>query len=191
VSALLTPTSGEPGPDACRDSTAQARRGCAVRRLRAASSCSNDSASASMLITADELVGFCRKPANIRADQPRQLTGGGLATNIGRRRARGLHARGVLRAMGVAPSPQPPPKSSILASAASFGHGTEMRLGSGSRRCRLAQHGGQSWAMSSTIFCYSPVWHYSSRGLSSRPRACSSDAAPLLRDAPRAVCAST
>ena len=50
---------------------------------------------------------------------------------------------------------------------------------------------GQSWATSSTIFCCSPVWHYSSRGLSSRPRACSSDAAPLLSDAPRAVCAST
>ncbi len=50
---------------------------------------------------------------------------------------------------------------------------------------------GQSWATSSTIFCCSPVWRYSSRGLSSRPRACSSDAAPLLSDAPRAVCAST
>ena len=61
----------------------------------------------------------------------------------------------------------------------------------GASRCRLAQHGGQSWATSSTTFCCSPVWHYSSRGLSSRPRACSSDAAPLLSDAPRAVCAST
>ena len=34
-------------------------------------------------ITADELVGICDRPANIRADQPRQLTGGGLATTIG------------------------------------------------------------------------------------------------------------
>ena len=42
----------------------------------------------------------------------------------------------------VAPSPQRPPKSSILAGAASFGHGTGMRLGSGASRCRLAQHGG-------------------------------------------------
>jgi len=50
-----------------------------------------------------------------------------------------------------------------------------------------AARGGQSWATSSTIFCCSPVWHYSSRGLSSRPRACSSDAATLLSDAPRAV----
>ena len=33
--------------------------------------------------------------------------------------------------IGVAPSPQRPPKSSILTGAASFGHGTEMRLGSG------------------------------------------------------------
>ena len=40
-----------------------------------------------------------------------------------------------LWAIGVAPSPQRPPKSSILTGAASFGHGTEMRLGSGSRRC--------------------------------------------------------
>ena len=96
-----------------------------------------------------------------------------------------------LWAISVAPSPQRPPKSSILAGAASFDHGMGMRLGSGARRCRLAQHGGRSWATSSTIFCCSPVWHYSSRGLSSRPRACSSDAAPLLSDAPRAVCAST
>ena len=35
---------------------------------------------------------------------------------------------------------------------------------------------GQSWATSSTTFCCSRVWHYSSRGLSSRPRAFSSDA---------------
>ena len=36
-----------------------------------------------------------------------------------------------LWAISVAPSPQRPPKSSILAGAASFGHGTGMRLGSG------------------------------------------------------------
>ena len=47
-----------------------------------------------------------------------------------------------LWAIGVAPSPQRPPKSSILTGAASFGHGMGMRLGSGSSRCRLAQHGG-------------------------------------------------
>jgi hypothetical protein len=90
-------------------------------------------------------------------------------------------------AISVAPSPQRSPKLSTLAGAASFGHGTGMRLGSEAIRCLR----GQSWATSSTIFCCSPVWHYSSRGLSSRPRACSSDAAPLLSDAPRAVCAST
>ena len=37
--------------------------------------------------------------------------------------------------ISVAPSPQRPTKSSILAGAASFGHGTEMRLGSGASRC--------------------------------------------------------
>ena len=37
------------------------------------------------------------------------------------------HSMGII----VAPSPQRPPKSSILAGAASFGHGTGMRLGSG------------------------------------------------------------
>ena len=47
-----------------------------------------------------------------------------------------------LWAISVAPSPQRPPKSSILAGDASFGHGTGMRLGSGASRCRLAQHGG-------------------------------------------------
>ena len=36
-----------------------------------------------------------------------------------------------LWAISVAPSPQRPPKSSILAGAASFGHGMGMRLGSG------------------------------------------------------------
>ena len=38
-----------------------------------------------------------------------------------------------LWAISVAPSPQRPPKSSILAGAASFGHGTGMRLGSGAK----------------------------------------------------------
>ena len=94
-------------------------------------------------------------------------------------------------AISVAPSPQRQPKSSILAGAASFGHGTGMRLGSGAKPLPFGAARGQSWATSSTIFCCSPVWHYSSRELSSRPRACSSDAAPLLSDAPRAVCAST
>ena len=47
-----------------------------------------------------------------------------------------------LWAIGVAPSPQRPPCQSILTGAASFGHGMGMRLGSGSRRCRSAQHGG-------------------------------------------------
>ena len=36
-----------------------------------------------------------------------------------------------LWAIGVAPSPQRPPKSSILTGAASFGHGMGRRLGSG------------------------------------------------------------
>jgi len=46
-----------------------------------------------------------------------------------------------LWAISVAPSPQRPPKSSFLAGAASFGHGTGDALG-GASRCRLAQHGG-------------------------------------------------
>jgi hypothetical protein len=41
----------------------------------------------------------------------------------------------------VAPSPRRPPKSSILAGAASFGHGTGMRLGSEASRCRLRSTG--------------------------------------------------
>ena len=44
-------------------------------------------------------------------------------------------------AISVAPSPQRPPKSSILAGAASFGHGTGMRLGSGAIRCRWRSTG--------------------------------------------------
>jgi ABC-type uncharacterized transport system substrate-binding protein len=46
-------------------------------------------------------------------------------------------------------------------------------------------------AFAALVRCCSPVWRYSSRGLFSRPRACSSDAATLLSDAPRALCAST
>ena len=66
-------------------------------------------------------------------DQPRQLTDGGLATTIGRgERAWGAGlVRRFYGAISVAPSPQRPPKSLTLAGAASFGHGTEMRLGSG------------------------------------------------------------
>ena len=45
-------------------------------------------------------------------------------------------------AIGVAPSPQWPPKSSILAGAASFGHGTEMRLGSGQAAAVWRSTGG-------------------------------------------------
>ena len=44
-------------------------------------------------------------------------------------------------AISVAPSPQRPPKSSILAGVASFGHGTGMRLGSGAIRCRWRSTG--------------------------------------------------
>ena len=89
-------------------------------------------------------VGTGRRPVGRRADQPRQLVGGGLATTIGRgERAWGAGlVRRFYGAISVAPSPQRPPKSLTLAGAASFGHGTEMRLGSGASRCRLAQHGG-------------------------------------------------
>ena len=57
-----------------------------------------------------------------------------------------------------------------------FGHGMVMCLGSGKP---LAYGGarGASWPTSSTTFCYFPVWQHSSRGLSSRPRVCLSDAA--------------
>ena len=56
-----------------------------------------------------------------------------IATDQGRQTTRGS-PQGRTRflwAISVAPSPQRPPKSSILAGAASFGHGREMRLGSG------------------------------------------------------------
>ena len=94
-------------------------------------------------------------------------------------------------AISVAPSPQRPPSSSILAGAATFWSRYGDALGVGGKPLPFGAARGQSWATSSTTFCCSPVWHYSSRGLSSRPRACSSDAAPLLSDAPRAVRAST
>ena len=65
-----------------------------------------------------------------------------------------------------------------------FGHGMWMCLGRGKPLPSGAAR-GQSWATSSTTFCCSPVWHYSSRGLYSRPRAFSPDAtlclAKLLR----------
>ena len=57
-----------------------------------------------------------------------------------------------------------------------FSHGMVMCLGSGKP---LAYGGarGASWPTSSMTFCYFPVWQHSSRGLSSRPRVCLSDAA--------------
>jgi len=66
-----------------------------------------------------------------------------------------------------------------------FGHGTGSAWGRGQpaavwRSIRGAIMGQKS----STMFCCSPGWHYSSRGCPRCREPCSSDCTPLLSDAP-------
>jgi hypothetical protein len=77
-------------------------------------------------------------------------------------RAWGRRPRGVW-AISVAPSPQRPPKSSILAGAASFGHGTEMRLGSGAKAAAVWRstggNHGQRRLRFSAVLLYGIIRH--------------------------------
>ena len=118
-------------------------------------------------------------------DQPKQLAGGGLATTIGWGE-RALASCGVSMGHCCAVATAAA-LSSILTGAATFWSRNGDALGVGAKPLPFGAARGQSWATSSTIFCCSPVWHYSSRGLSSRPRACSSDAATRPASAPGSI----
>jgi hypothetical protein len=66
-------------------------------------------------------------------------------------------------AISVAPSPQRSPKLSTLAGAASFGHGTEMRLGSGAKAAAVWRstggNHGQRRLRFSAVLLYGIIRH--------------------------------